>query len=92
MYILASRSMGQAFNRFGYFRNLSSQMSTQALKLREAAAQLEEQKERLNTLRNEADEMRTKVLAERTQLRAEEGDASRVVEQLQKDRKTFESS
>lgn len=90
MYILASRSMGQAFNRFGYFRNLSAQMSTQALKLREATAQLEEQKERLNTLSTQTNELRGKVVSERAQLRAEEGDATKVVEQLKKDRKTFE--
>ena len=48
MYILSSDSMGQAFNRFDYFRNLSTQMSAEALKLREASAQLEAQKQRLN--------------------------------------------
>ena len=32
MYVLASSSLGQAFNRFAYLRNLSSQMGDQALK------------------------------------------------------------
>ena len=91
MYVLASSSLGQAFNRFAYLRNLSSQMGDQALKLREATAQLEQQKERLGLLKAQTDEMRKKVVEERTALRGEEGDASRMVEKLKKDRKTYEA-
>ena len=91
MYVLASSSLGQAFNRFAYLRNLSSQMGDQALKLREATAQLEQQKERLVLLKAQTDEMRKKVVEERTALRGEEGDASRMVEKLKKDRKTYEA-
>lgn len=90
MYVLSSNSVGQAFNRFGYLRNLSSQMSQQALKLREAAAELEVQKERLGKLKAEAEAVRKKVVEERAQLRSEEGDASRMVDKLKKDRKTYE--
>ena len=90
MYVLSSNSVGQAFNRFGYLRNLSSQMSRQALKLREAAAELEVQKERLGKLKAEAEAVRKKVVEERAQLRSEEGDASRMVDKLKKDRKTYE--
>ena len=91
MYVLASSSLGQAFNRFAYLRNLSSQMGDQALKLREATAQLEQQKERLGLLKDQTDEMRKKVVEERAALRSEEGDASRMVEKLKKDRKTYEA-
>ena len=90
MYVLSSNSVGQAFNRFGYLRNLTSQMSQQALKLREAAAELEVQKERLGKLKAEAEAVRKKVVEERAQLRSEEGDASRMVDKLKKDRKTYE--
>lgn len=90
MYVLSSNSVGQAFNRFGYLRNLSSQMSQQALKLKEAAAELEVQKARLNKLKAEAEKVRNKVVDERTQLRSEEGDASKMVDKLKKDRRTYE--
>ena len=90
MYVLSSNSVGQAFNRFGYLRNLSSQMSQQALKLKEAAAELEVQKTRLNKLKAEAEKVRKKVVDERTQLRSEEGDASKMVDKLKKDRRTYE--
>ena len=90
MYILSSDSMGQAFNRFDYFRNLSTQMSAEALKLREASAQLEAQKQRLNKLKAQVNETRKKVVSEGSQLQSEEGDASRMVSQLKKDRRTYE--
>ena len=90
MYVLSSSSVGQAFNRFGYLRNLSSQMSQQAQRLKEAEAELEVQKARLNKLKAQAETVRKKVVDERTQLRSEEGDASRMVDKLKKDRKTYE--
>ena len=90
MYILSSDSMGQAFNRFDYFRNLSTQMSAEALKLREASAQLEAQKQRLNKLKAQVNETRKKVVSERSQLQSEEVDASKLVTQLKKDRRTYE--
>jgi septal ring factor EnvC (AmiA/AmiB activator) len=90
MYVLSSNSVGQAFNRFGYLRNLSTQMNQQALKLKEAEAELEVQKARLGKLKAEAETVRKKVVDERTQLRSEEGDASKMVARLKKDRKTYE--
>ena len=90
MYVLSSSSVGQAFNRFGYLRNLSAQMSQQAQRLKEAEAELEVQKARLNKLKAQAETVRKKVVDERTQLRSEEGDASKMVDKLKKDRKTYE--
>jgi septal ring factor EnvC (AmiA/AmiB activator) len=90
MYILSSGSVNQAFNRMGYFRNLSSQMSEQAVKVKEAAAALEAQKTRLNKLKAETNQLKKKVVDERTQLRAEEGDASKMADKLKKDRRTYE--
>ena len=90
MYVLSSGSVSQAFNRMGYFRNLSSQMSDQAVKVKEAAAELEAQKVRLNKIKAETNQMKQKVVDERTKLRTEEGDASKMVDKLKKDRKTYE--
>ena len=90
MYVLSSGSVSQAFNRMGYFRNLSSQMNDQAVKVKEAAAELEAQKTRLNKIKAETSQLKQKVVDERTKLQTEEGDASKMVDKLKKDRKTYE--
>jgi len=90
MYVLSSGSLSQAFNRMGYFRNLSSQMSGQAARLKEAAAELEEQKVRLNKIKAETNQLKQKVVQERSKLKTEEGDASKMVDKLKKDRRTYE--
>ena len=56
----------------------------------EAAAALEAQKTRLNKLKAETNQLKKKVVDERTQLRAEEGDASKMADKLKKDRRTYE--
>ena len=90
MYILSSGSVNQAFNRMGYFRNLSSQMRDQAVKVQEAAAQMEAQRTRLNKIKAETNQLKQKVVDERSKLRTEEGDATKMADKLKKDRKTYE--
>ena len=90
MYILSSENLGQAFNRFGYLRSLAGQMSTQALRIRETAEQLEVERERLTVLKDEADAMRAQVVAERSELKKEETEASQLVDRLNKDRKQYQ--
>ena len=90
MYVLSSQSVGQAFRRLGYFRSLSSQMNVQAQKIQETSASLEMEKERLQKMRSESDEVRRQVVRERSKLRDEEAESTRMSERLQKDRKKFE--
>ena len=90
MYILASESIGQGFKRASYLRGMSAEMSSQALRIRETSAQLAVEKERLNGLRQEATDMRRKVVSERSRLKTEENDATNLVNQLGKDRKKFQ--
>ena len=90
MYLLSSESLGQGLRRFGYLRNLSSQMSDQAVKIRETQAQLEVERERLSVLKEQAEEMRQKVVRERTSLQSEEAEHNRLVEKLNKDRKKYQ--
>jgi len=90
MYVLSSENVGQAFRRFGYLRGLSAEMSDQALKIRETSASLEVEKERLSELKTEADQMRRKVVQERTSLQSEESEQNRLVAQLNKDRKKYQ--
>ena len=91
MYVLASESIGQGLRRAGYLRRLSADMSSQALKIRETSAALAVEKDRLDALRADADAMRRKVVGERSRLQSEEGDASRLVTQLGKDRQKYQS-
>ena len=90
MYILSSQSIGQGFKRASYLRDMSAEMSRQALRIRETSAQLAVERERLEGLHKEADEMRRKVMGERARLQTEEADADRLVTQLNKDRKKFQ--
>ena len=90
MYVLGSESLAQGLRRAGYLRELSANMSKQAVKIRETAAQLEVEKERLSGLRDEAAAVRKQVVNERAQLKNEEAEADRLVGQLKKDRKQYE--
>ncbi len=90
MYVLSSESMGQGLRRFSYLRRFSSQMGAQARRVQEAAAELEVERERLTGLKDEADELRDKTVQERARLQDEEAEASRMVNQLRKDRNKFQ--
>ena len=48
MYMFASDNLGQAFRRFGYFKNLSSHMKKEAQDIREMQAELVQKKERMD--------------------------------------------
>ena len=69
MYMLASENLGQAFRRFGYFKNLSTQMKDEAQKIRVAKAELEEEKERLSKMRTEAEAVKAERVKELESLR-----------------------
>ena len=90
MYILSSENLGQAVRRFGYLRGLSREMSTQAERIREAAASLELEKQRLAVLKEEAEAVRLRRQADVEALRAEENESAGLVAQLQKDRKKYQ--
>lgn len=90
MYILASEDLGQAFRRYGYFRTLSSQMKQQAVKIREAKAELEKEKEKLETLRQEAGKIREERRKELSALDAEERQAGEVVRRLNRNKSQYE--
>ena len=90
MYLLSSESLGQGLRRFGYLRSLSSQINGQAVKIRETKAELEVERERLSALKGQAEEMRQKVVRERSSLQNEETERNRLVVQLNKDRKKYQ--
>ena len=90
MYILASENLGQAFRRFSYFRELSSQMKAQAKEIREIRSELESEKTRLQELKAEAEKVRARRQNELKSLQQEEGQSAKVVSQLKRNRTKYQ--
>ena len=91
MYMFASDNLGQAFRRFGYFRNLSSQMKDEAQKIRDMQEELGRKKERLSQMKKEADAVKNARQKEVDALRKDEAKADSVVKRLQKDKKKYQN-
>ena len=90
MYMLSSESLGQAFRRYSYFKNLSSQMNDEARKIKAAQDELVVEKEKLAALKNEAQVVKKERVKDLESLKAEEAQADKVVKNLQKNRKTYQ--
>lgn len=91
MYMLASENLGQAFRRMGYFKNLSSQMNAEARRIRETKAELEEQKQQQQQLKKEAEAVKKERVAELQKLQEEEAQSNKIVSQLKRDRRKYQS-
>ena len=90
LYILASENLGQGMRRYGYLRQLSSQMNVQGRKIQAERERLQTQKARLDSLRSEAKKLRDERASELTKLRKEEEKSRTLVAQLQKDRRRYQ--
>jgi len=90
MYILASDNVGQAFRRYGYLRDLSKQMNTQASNIIAAKDSLEKQREELAALRKDAEVLREQRVADMGKLQAEQTDSQKLVNQLKRDKKKYQ--
>ena len=90
MYILASDNLGQAYRRFGYFRNLSTRMKEEAVNIREMQAELEVERARLAQLKKNAEKVKAERVKELEKLRKDETAAANTIAQLKKDRKKYE--
>lgn len=91
MYMFASDNLGQAFRRFGYFRNLSSQMKSEAQRIRDMQYELAMKKERLDRMKKESEAVKASRQKELDELRKDENKADGVVKRLQKDRKKYQN-
>lgn len=90
MYMLASDNLGQAFRRFGYFKNLSNQMKDEAQKIRAAKEELELEREKLSKMKKDAEAVKAERVKELESLRKDETKADNVVKQLKKSRNTYQ--
>lgn len=90
MYMLASDNLGQAFRRYSYFKNLSSQMNDEARKIKAAQEELVRERESLAAMKRDAQKVKDERVKELEKLRSEEAQADKVVKNLQKNRKTYQ--
>lgn len=91
MYMFASENLGQAFRRFGYFRNLSSQMKSEAQNIRAMQEDMEAKRSRLSEMKAEAESVKAERVKELERLRKDEAKADSVVKRLKKDRKKYQN-
>lgn len=90
MYMLASENLGQAFRRYSYFKNLSSQMNDEGKKIKAAQEELRKEKEKLAELKKQAQEIKDQRVKDLDKLSAEEAQANKVVKDLQKNKKKYQ--
>jgi septal ring factor EnvC (AmiA/AmiB activator) len=90
MYILASDNLGQAYRRFGYFRNLSTRMKEEAVAIRAMQEELEVEKARLAQLKKDAEKVKAERVKELEKLRKDETASANTIAKLKKDRKKYE--
>lgn len=89
LYILASENIGQGMRRYGYLRQLSSQMNDQGRRIGEEHSRLNTERQRLDSLRSQARKLRDERANELNKLRKQEEKSQQLVNQLQKDRKQY---
>ena len=90
MHILASENLGQAFRRYSYFKNLSTQMNKEAKEIRLMQEDLLKEKEELAVMKKEAQAVKAERVSELEKLRKEEVQADGVVKKLKQNRKTYQ--
>ena len=91
MHILASENLGQAFRRYSYFKNLSTQMNKEAKEIRVMQDDLIKEREALAVMKKQAQAVKAERVAELEKLRKEEAQADNVVKKLKKNRKTYQN-
>ena len=89
-YLLSSKDLGQASRRYTYLRDLSRQMNTQARKIQDLRAGLDEDLARLAALREAADAIRQEHERELQGLRKEELRSDELVTSLKKDKNLYQ--
>ena len=91
MYIIASENLAQGLRRYSFLKNLSREMNNQGIKIKEAKAALEGEKEQLAGLRSAAAELQQERLAEMERLRREETTAQQTIQVLKREKSRYQS-
>lgn len=90
MYLFASKNIGQAGRRYSYLKNLSSQMNSQARKIKEAQAELDLKLAALEKLRAKAQVARDEQKKALASLQDEEAQQKKIVSQLNKEKTKYQ--
>lgn len=90
MYILAADNFPQATRRYAYLKKLASGMNVQALQMLEVKQVLDQEKQEIETLKEEAQKVRTARRKDLNSLRKDEQASAAVVNKLNKDKKTYQ--
>ena len=90
VHLLASRNLGQAGRRYAYLRSLSSQMSSQAARIKETKARLELTLENLTGMRSRAQAIRDSQQKELSSLLAEQAQSQKLIAQLNRDKSKYQ--
>lgn len=90
MYILVSDNLGQAFRRYSYFKNLSSELQDQAEEIRAAKEELQQKKAGLQKMKADAEKVKKQRERELRNLHDEEENAEKIVSSLKRDRRKYE--
>lgn len=90
VYILTSRNFGQATRRYSYLKNLSSTLNDEAAQVKEMRAGLELELTRLDSLKEQATQLRDAQQKELAGLRAEEKRSDDLVSQLKRYRTRYQ--
>lgn len=90
MLLLSSDDFAQAGRRYVYLRKISGAMNTQAAAIKEAQASLTLEKQHLESLRKDADILRSSRKAELRTLSREEAASAKVVSQLKRDKSRYQ--
>ena len=90
VYILSSKNLAQASRRYSYLKNLSETMNGEAAEVKEMRAGLELELSRLDSLRQEATELRDSRAQELAELQAEEKRSDNLVAQLKRYRTRYQ--
>ena len=91
MYILASDNLAQGLRRYSFLKNLSKEMNSQGVKIKEAKAVLEGEREQLAGLRSEAAALQQERMAELERLKREEATAQQTIQVLKKEKSRYQS-
>ena len=91
MYILASDNLAQGLRRYSFLKNLSREMNSQGVKIKEAKSVLEGEREQLAGLRSEAAALQQERLAEMERLKREEATAQQTIQVLKKEKSKYQS-
>lgn len=91
MYIVASDNLGQGLRRYSFLKNLSREMNTQGMKIKESKAELETERAALLGMKEEAEALRAERVVEMQKLSKEEASSKTTINRLQKEKRQYQN-